>query len=59
MLCPECKKNCSTYREGLRLLSYCCETVIADDGIFFDDDLFLLYEDEDDLLPNNELGLSH
>lgn len=47
MHCPDCKDNCSTYREGLRLLSFCCEAVIADDGIFFDEDLFLLYEDDD------------
>lgn len=54
MICPECKKTCSTYRETHLLLSYCCEAVIADDGVFFDDDLFLLYEDDEDLLPSSD-----
>lgn len=49
MDCPECKENCSTYRERNLLLSFCCEAVIADDGIFFEDDLFLLYDDTNEL----------
>lgn len=55
MICPECKQNCSTYRDEPLLLSYCCEAVIEDDGVFLDEDLFLLYEDEDE----DELEVSH
>lgn len=51
MICPECKQNCSTYRDEPLLLSYCCEAVIDDGGVFLEEDLFLLYDEENDLLP--------